>query len=116
MSSGIDLNDDELIAVSEVQRKVQQEFLGKEFDLRTQIEMTKKLEDGLASAGFEAKVQFVPTPQGYVIPQVTLTGRTDKKLESLLKAESDFERKVWDANKRSSKDLADMGANLDLLE
>lgn len=125
----IDLNDDELRTVTKIQRDVQAKYLGKMPSVQLLNVMEGELRGRLADAGFEVSVQFIPygvdltkvkgeedLKDMMLIPQVTFIGRTDKQLEKLIQTETDFERKTWDAKHTTTKELADEGVNLDLLE
>ena len=111
----IDLNDDELRAVTRIQQEVQARYLGKMPSMQVFAAMENELKTRMAEAGFEVSVLFIPYGE-MVVPQVTFIGRTDKQLERLIQTATDFERKTWDAQHTSTKELVEEGIDLDLLE
>lgn len=51
-----------------------------------------------------------------LIPEISITSRLDKRQQAVLDAAIDIERKIWDAQHMSSKDLKQQGYNTDLLQ
>lgn len=86
-----------------------------------------KLHDELGLDGYvHIESKFVPkTVAGLVIPRaeeevfypvVTVTGRLDKRQQAHLDGGVDIERKVFDAQRNSSKQMREKGWDTDLLQ
>ena len=114
--AGIEPTDDELFAIRDLTRKLQSQYCMKPKDLKIIGDYKRAIIEGMNKIGFKVEVLIDEDLSGNWIPVCDIIGRTDTVLQEALAKETDFERKSWDATKRTAADLQKQGVNLKLLD
>lgn len=93
-------------------------YLSKGEMARVWAEMLKFATNRLYELGFDGyiKINEKYIAQNKLVPEVIITGRIDKKQQGYFDSGIDIERKQFDANKMSSKEMRKAGYNTDLLQ
>lgn len=112
----IDVSVEEAKKLAAIQMLINRKYEGKPKDVGVFIALKNELTARINEVGFECSINVEVNDNGYWIPIVEITGRTDKGHQTIIDNEGiDLEQRAFEAKRTTSAQLKEQGVDTDLL-